>query len=70
MKRWLLAAGCSPARRATRSANPGTEPHRRSGSRRARDRHASDRLVVIVNYDETATTSDAMSAAIMNVGSG
>ncbi len=30
----------------------------------------SDRLVVIVNYDETATTSDAMSAAIMNVGSG
>ncbi len=30
----------------------------------------SDRLVVIVNYDETVTTSDAMSAAIMNVGSG
>src|SRR2546422_749737 len=28
------------------------------------------RLVVIVNYDETVTTSDAMSAAIMNVGSG
>src|SRR6266550_658871 len=30
----------------------------------------SDRLVVIVNYDETVTTSDAMSTAIMNVGSG
>src|SRR5205823_183066 len=30
----------------------------------------SDRLVVIVNYDEAVTTSDAMSAAIMNIGSG
>jgi len=29
-----------------------------------------DRLAVIINYDETATTSDAMSTAIMNVGSG
>ena len=72
MKRWLLAAAlvagaaCDTARDAAapqRTVDPALTAALAAAL-------PSDRLVVIVNYDETVTTSDAMSAAIMNVGSG
>ena len=72
MKRWLLAAAlvvgaaCDTQREAAapqRTVDPGLTAALATVT-------PSDRLVVIVNYDETVTTSDAMSAAIMNVGSG
>src|SRR5437879_9729683 len=72
MKRWVLAAAlvvgaaCETQRETAapqRSIDPGLTAALVTAT-------ASDRLVVIVNYDETVTTSDAMSAAIMNVGSG
>src|SRR5205814_225453 len=72
MRRWLLAAAlvvgaaCDTQREAAapqRTVDPALTAALVTAT-------ASDRLVVIVNYDETVTTSDAMSAAIMNVGSG
>ncbi len=72
MKRWLLAAAllagaaCDMARDAAAPQRT-VDPALRAALATATP---SDRLVVIVNYDEAATTSDAMSAAIMNVGSG
>ena len=72
MKRWVFAAAlvvgaaCETQRETAapqRSVDPGLTAALVTAT-------ASDRLVVIVNYDETVTTSDAMSAAIMNVGSG
>src|SRR2546422_223241 len=72
MKRWLLAAAlmagaaCDTQRDAAapqRTVDPGLRAALATAT-------PGDRLVVIVNYDETVTTSDAMSAAIMNVGSG
>ena len=72
MKRWVFAAAlvvgaaCETQRETAapqRSIDPGLTAALVTAT-------ASDRLVVIVNYDETVTTSDAMSAAIMNVGSG
>jgi serine protease AprX len=72
MRRWLLAAAlvvgaaCETQRDTVapqRSVDPALAAALTSAA-------PGDRLVVIVNYDETRTTSDAMSAAIMNVGSG
>src|SRR5881628_247517 len=68
MNRWLLAAvllvgAACDARREPVAPRTNVDPALTSLS-------ASDRVVVIVNYDETATTSDAMSAAIMNTGAG
>ena len=72
MKRWLLAAAlvagaaCDTQRDAAapqRTVDPALRAALASAP-------PGDRLVVIVNYDEAATTSDAMSAAIQNVGSG
>jgi serine protease AprX len=72
MKRWLLAAAlvvgaaCDTQRDAVapqRNVDPALAAALTGAA-------PGDRLVVIVNYDETRTTSDAMSAAIMNVGSG
>jgi serine protease AprX len=72
MKRWLLAAAllvgaaCDLQRDAAAPQRT-VDPALRAALATATP---SDRLVVIVNYDETVTTSDAMSAAITNVGSG
>ena len=72
MKRWLLAAAllagaaCDTARDAA-APQRSVDPALRAALATATP---GDRLVVVVNYDEAATTSDAMSAAIMNVGSG
>jgi serine protease AprX len=72
MKRWLLAAAlvvgaaCDTQRDAAAPQRT-VDPALRAALATAAP---TDRLVVIVNYDETVTTSDAMSAAIMNVGSG
>src|SRR3989449_10735582 len=72
MKRWLLAAAlmvgvaCDTQRDAAAPQRT-VDPALRAALATATP---GDRLVVIVNYDETVTTSDAMSAAIMNVGSG
>ncbi|PYO98884.1 MAG: peptidase S8 [Gemmatimonadetes bacterium] len=72
MKRWLLAAAlvvgaaCDTQRDAA-APHRTVDPTLRAALATATP---TDRLVVIVNYDETVTTSDAMSAAIMNVGSG
>src|SRR5438034_11774952 len=72
MNRWLLAAvllagaACDTRREAVaplRNVDPAPTATLATTA-------ATARVVVIVNYDETATTSDAMSAAIMNVGSG
>ncbi len=72
MRRWLLvatllvAAGCDTQREAVapgRTIDPALAAALTTAT-------SGDRLVVIVNYDETATTSDAISTAIMNVGSG
>ena len=72
MNRWLLAAvllagaACDTRREAVaplRNVDPALTATLATTA-------ATARVVVIVNYDETATTSDAMSAAIMNVGSG
>jgi len=72
MNRWLLAAvllagaACDTRREAVaplRNVDPALTATLATTT-------ATARVVVIVNYDETATTSDAMSAAIMNVGSG
>src|SRR3989441_1485393 len=72
MRRWLLAAAlvlgaaCDTQRDAVapqRTVDPALTAALAIAT-------PSDRLVVIVNYDEAVTTSDAMSAAIMNVGSG
>src|SRR3989475_13108477 len=72
MRRWLLAAAlvlgaaCDTQRDAAapqRTVDPALTAALATVT-------PNDRLEVIVNYDETATTSDAMSAAIMNVGSG
>src|SRR5437667_8699368 len=72
MKRWLLAAAlmmgaaCDTQRDAAAPQRT-VDPALRAALATATP---GDRLVVIVNYDETVTTSAAMSAAIMNVGSG
>src|SRR6059036_170204 len=72
MKRWLLAAAlmmgaaCDTQRDAAAPQRT-VDPALRAALATATP---GDRLVVIVNYDETVATSDAMSAAIMNVGSG
>src|SRR5207249_2096974 len=72
MKRWLLAAAlmmgaaCDTQRDAAAPQRT-VDPALRAALATATP---GNRLVVIVNYDETVTTSDAMSAAIMNVGSG
>src|SRR2546423_4364772 len=72
MKRWLLAAAlmagaaCDTQRDAAAPQRT-VDPALRAALATAT---LGDRLVVIVNYDETVTTSAAMSAAIMNVGSG
>jgi len=72
MKRWLLAAAlvagaaCDTQRDAAAPQRT-VDPALRAALASALP---GDRLVVIVNYDEAATTSDAMSAAIQNVGSG
>src|SRR5947208_8321678 len=72
MRRWLLAAAlvlgaaCDTQRDAAapqRTVDPALTAALAIAT-------PSDRLVVIVNYDEAVTTSDAMSAAIMNIGSG
>ncbi len=72
MNRWLLAAvllvgAACDARREPVAPRTNVDP---ALSAVLATTAATDRVVVIVNYDETATTSDAMSAAIMNVGSG
>jgi len=72
MKRWLLAAAMV-AGAACDTQHDAAAPQRTvDPALRAALASAlpGDRLVVIVNYDEAATTSDAMSAAIQNVGSG
>jgi len=72
MKRWLLAAAlmmgaaCDTQRDAAAPQRT-VDPALRAALATATP---GDRLVVIVNYDETVTTADAMSAAIMDVGSG
>src|SRR5947209_9958637 len=72
MKRWLLAAAlavgaaCDTQREAA-APQRAVDPALRAALATTTP---GGRLVVIVNYDETVTTSDAMSAAIMNVGSG
>src|SRR5947208_15487668 len=72
LKRWLLAAAlrvgaACDSRREPAAPNRTVDPALTAALASVTP---SDRLVVIVNYDETMTTSDAMSAAIMNVGSG
>jgi serine protease AprX len=72
MKRWLLAAAlvvgaACDTQRDTAAPQRRVDPALTAALASALP---SDRLVVIVNYDEAVTTSDAMSAAIMNVGSG
>ena len=73
MKRWLLAAAAlmvgaaCDTQRDTAAPQRSVDPALTAALATA---SLSDRLVVIVNYDETMTTSDAMSAAIKNVGSG
>ena len=72
MQRWLLAAAllvgaACDSRREPAAPNRTVDPALTAALASVTP---SDRLVVIVNYDETMTTSDAMSAAIMNVGSG
>ena len=72
MRRWLLAAAllagaaCDTQRDAA-APQRSVDPALRAALATATP---SDRLVVIVNYDEAVTTSDAMSAAIMDIGSG
>ena len=78
MKRWVLVAALFVAA-ACDTRHEAAAPHR-IGTPEANLDPAlaaalitaapTTRLVVIVNYDETATTSDVMSAAITNVGSG
>jgi len=72
MKRWLLAAALVAGAACDSQREPAAPQRTVDPALSAALATAapSDRLVVIVNYDETATTSDAMSAAIMNVGSG
>jgi serine protease AprX len=72
MKRWLLAAAllvgaACDSQREPAAPNRTVDPALTTALATVTP---SDRLVVIVNYDEGVTTSDAMSAAIMNVGSG
>jgi len=72
MKRWLVAAAlvvgaACDTQRDTAAPQRRVDPALTAALATALP---SDRLVVIVNYDEAVTTSDAMSAAIMNVGSG
>jgi len=72
MKRWLLAAAlvvgaACETQREPAAPNRTVDPALTAALATVTP---SDRLVVIVNYDGTVTTSDAMSAAIMNVGSG
>ena len=72
MKRWLLVAAlvagaaCDTQREAAAPRRTG-DPALSAALATAAP---GDRLVVIVNYDETATTSDAISTGIMNIGSG
>jgi serine protease AprX len=71
MKRWLLAAallgGAACTQRDAAAPQRTVDPALTAALATALP---SDRMVVIVNYDEAVTTSDAMSAAIQNVGSG
>ena len=72
MQRWVLAAAllagaaCDTQRDAAAPQRT-VDPALRAALATATP---GDRLVVIVNYDEAVTSSDAMSAAIQNVGSG
>src|SRR6267143_1014232 len=71
MKRWLLAAallgGGACTQRDAAAPQRTVDPALTAVLATALP---SDRMVVVVNYDEAVTTSDAMSEAIMNVGSG
>src|SRR5438309_3078407 len=72
MKRWLLAAALMAGAACDTQRDAAAPERTVDAAFRAAVATATlgARLVVIVDYDETVTTSDAMSAAIMNVGSG
>ncbi len=79
MKRWLLVAALSlaacdaprqataPNRTAALQLQPALDPALSDALATA---GPNDSLVVIVNYDETATTADAISAGVMGAGAG